>query len=116
MLLVHDGKDIYLERRPSSGIWGGLWSLPEVTDAQASEDWCNTWLDASTAEVTRWQILRHGFSHYDLDIEPIEVRIDVAASTLASNVADNADKLWHPLAQAADVGLPAPVRALLEQL
>ena len=34
----HDGH-VYLERRPEAGIWGGLWSLPEV-DGVAVEAWC----------------------------------------------------------------------------
>lgn len=124
MLLLHDGEEIYLERRPSSGIWGGLWSLPEITDPDDLKAWVEVRLgisfaagpEAPSAAVGRWPMLRHSFSHYDLDIEPIEVRVDAIEPSLARNVADNADKLWHPLQRTTEVGLPAPVRTLIEQL
>jgi len=129
MLLVHDDKDIYLERRPASGIWGGLWSLPELDDAQALEAWYRSSfgllspaaINVSSDYVVRLPILRHSFSHYDLDIEPIEVRLRVNAdtptsATSAHHVADSADRLWHPLNQLEELGLPAPVRTLIGQL
>ena len=87
----HDGH-VYLERRPEAGIWGGLWSLPEV-DGLAVEDWCAERLCTAAASTDAWETLRHSFSHYDLDIQPIVVRV---ASPL-SKVADTGDATWHRL-------------------
>jgi A/G-specific adenine glycosylase len=39
MVLAVSGGFIYLERRPPAGIWGGLWSLPELSKGQVG-DWC----------------------------------------------------------------------------
>ena len=39
MVLASTGGEVYLERRPEAGIWGGLWSLPEIGD-ETVEDWC----------------------------------------------------------------------------
>jgi A/G-specific adenine glycosylase len=110
VLASHDGQ-VYLERRPESGIWGGLWSLPEVNE-RSVEDWCRERLARGPAEVERWTVLRHSFSHYDLDIQPILVRIEAPLR----KVADFDDARWHPLDHKLPGGVAAPVSQLLEQL
>jgi A/G-specific adenine glycosylase len=108
VLAVADGA-VYLERRPASGIWGGLWSLPEVSDVDA---WCSERLDAATVDAEAWDTLRHSFSHFDLDITPIVVRIDA----VSSRVADCADSTWHRLDTAPPGGVAAPVSKLINTL
>ncbi len=112
MLLIHRDGDLYLERRPAAGIWGGLWSLPELDDANDAADWCSRKLKAEPGETRRWETLRHSFSHYDLDIQPLEVRLDAPSS----NLADSDNELWYPLGRSSGVGLAAPVRTLIERL
>ncbi len=73
VLAVNDGS-VYLERRPPAGIWGGLWSLPEIDGADVG-DWCRQTLNSSGDSVEAWDTLRHSFSHYDLDIRPVVVRL-----------------------------------------
>ena len=66
-----------VERRPPRGVWGGLWSPPE-RDADAS---VLGFLDqagiaaALVDDVQAAGVFRHGFSHYDLDVEPVYVRL-----------------------------------------
>ena len=110
VLACHDGQ-VYLERRPESGIWGGLWSLPEVNGTSV-EDWCRERLAGKPGQIESWQVLRHSFSHYDLDIQPIVVRIEAPLS----KVADFADAGWHPLDNELPGGVAAPVSKLIEQL
>ena len=110
VLACHDGQ-VYLERRPESGIWGGLWSLPEVNGTSVA-DWCRERLAREPGEPEEWQVLRHSFSHYDLDIRPIVVRIEAPLS----KVADFADALWHPLDNDPPGGIAAPVSILIGQL
>ena len=106
----HDGC-VYLERRPESGIWGGLWSLPEV-QGDAVEDWCRDNLASSAADTEAWGLLRHSFSHYDLDIQPIVVRVD----TPLCKVADSDDATWHRIGDDPPGGMAAPVHKLIERL
>ena len=110
LLASHDGH-VYLERRPESGIWGGLWSLPEVA-GEDIEDWCRDRLERKPRSVEEWQVLRHSFSHYDLDIRPIVVRIGAPLS----KVADGNDSTWHQLGNDLPGGMAAPVSKLIEQL
>ena len=74
MILANANGQVYLERRPEAGIWGGLWSLPELGE-QSISDWCNEVLGSTATQTSSWSVLRHSFSHYDLDIQPIVVRV-----------------------------------------
>jgi A/G-specific adenine glycosylase len=110
VLAVSDGA-VYLERRPPAGIWGGLWSLPEL-DGKTLDEWCRNRFDADNGPTESWQTLRHRFSHFDLDIEPVVVRIDARSRT----VADNGDATWHPLDASPPGGIAAPVQKLITTL
>jgi A/G-specific adenine glycosylase len=110
VLASHDGR-VYLERRPESGIWGGLWSLPEVNGVEIA-DWCRERLAHDAGQIDEWDVLRHSFSHYDLDIRPIVVRVDRPLR----KVADCDDARWHRLDNQLPGGMAAPVSKLIERL
>jgi A/G-specific adenine glycosylase len=108
VLAVADGA-VYLERRPATGIWGGLWSFPEVSDVG---EWCARKFNTDAEETESWDTLRHSFSHYDLDIAPVVVRIDAASS----KVADYDDSAWYRPGDEPPGGIAAPVMRLIETL
>jgi len=111
MLLLRDGDTVMLEKRPPSGIWGGLWSLPEAADeaslAQLARDF------GAGADVSPLAPLTHVFTHFRLDIEPRIAEFD-RASKIAN--ARDADTVWMSLNELDAYGVPAPVRKLLEGL
>ncbi len=121
MLLVQHGAEVYLERRPASGIWGGLWSFPELDSGypesqnnSSSEisEWCERRLNLLPEEIVRWQVVRHSFTHFDLDIEPIVVRIE----RNPRRVADSDGQVWYNLQSPQVLGIAAPVSNLLAEL
>jgi len=112
MLLAHFDGALFLEKRPPAGIWGGLWSLPEVGDAALIADWCIEKLAAQADTLTEWPMLRHSFSHYDLDIRPVVVRLQGASA----KVSDSDTGRWIPFGESAGIGVAAPVRKLLDTL
>ena len=103
---------MYLERRPASGIWGGLWSLPELKSDEDLGNWCLDRLKANPSETDRWDTLRHSFSHYDLDIQPIAVRLE----QIHCEVADSDTTLWYKPGADHQIGLAAPVAKLIQSL
>lgn len=112
MLLALANGAVYLERRPATGIWGGLWSLPELAADKDVVDWCEQELNTRPAGLDHWHILRHSFSHYDLDIQPIVVRLPVQSST----VRDTGDKIWYEIGSPPPGGMAAPVNKLIQTL
>ncbi len=112
MILVLADEAVYLERRPPSGIWGGLWSFPELEPQQDVSSWCREKLKAAPVELQQWPTVRHSFTHYDLDIVPITVRLQCISGT----VADTDDQMWYEFESPQQVGIAAPVTGLLEKL
>ncbi|MFK7976235.1 MAG: A/G-specific adenine glycosylase [Halioglobus sp.] len=104
--------ELWLEQRPASGIWGGLWCFPETESIEA----------ATTLAVDRWSEsalaaeslpeFRHTFSHYHLDITP--VLIDLAREPEA--IMEGTGQLWYNVREPAQVGLAAPVAKLLKAI
>jgi A/G-specific adenine glycosylase len=111
MLLAICDDAVYLERRPPAGIWGGLWSLPELADGRV-EDWCDLNRISFDGRIDFWETLRHSFSHYDLDIRPVVVRVDA----VSRKVADGDDATWHRPDESPPGGIAAPVQKLINSL
>lgn len=111
LMLLHRYRDqLLLYRRPPSGIWGGLWSLPEIDDESQIETWQQGFLSATQpAKIIRKNVLRHQFTHYSLDISLAVIELE----QLPSSIADRDNHAWVPLAQLSEYGLPTPVRKLL---
>ena len=110
-LLLRDADgNVLLERRPPSGIWGGLWCLPEV-DGDAG-DWIRARLGAAPGEIRERPPIEHGFTHFDLEIRPRDAMVAEAAGA----VADDAGLRWHTPRDLGRAGLPAPFRKLLDAL
>jgi A/G-specific adenine glycosylase len=112
MLLAHFDGALYLEKRPPSGIWGGLWSLPEIDERTSVADWCKLSFAAELESQNEWPVLRHSFSHYDLDIRPIEVRLRNASR----KVAETDGTRWVSVDESSRIGLATPVRKLVDTL
>lgn len=111
MLLLTCGNRVLLERRPPAGIWGGLWSLPEMPADADAADWCRRELGTAPRSQQQWPALRHSFSHFHLDIQPL--RLEIAAET---RIADNASRRWVEFEREPDFGLAAPIKKLLTRL
>jgi A/G-specific adenine glycosylase len=102
---------VYLERRAGDGIWGGLFSLPEFAAEDDILAWCERTLAARALAVERWEPLRHSFSHYDLDITPVAVRLDAPAA-----LADTDAAVWYRVGEAPRFGIAAPVLRLIDKV
>jgi A/G-specific adenine glycosylase len=107
MLIALRGGKVLLSRRPPTGIWGGLWALPEFPSTAAAESWCASCFTGPCVTLAPLAPLRHVFTHFDLDIQPLAVECSGIG-----RVAE-ADWSWYDPTAPAEVGLPAPVRILV---
>ncbi|MGB3290294.1 MAG: A/G-specific adenine glycosylase [Burkholderiaceae bacterium] len=110
MLILTAEDAVLLERRPSPGIWGGLWSLPQYEDQQALATACANW-GLSPASAQKMAGLVHVFSHFRLHIEPWYLRADapIAAEPAPAQA-------WIPVSDLPATALPAPVKKILDGL
>ena len=110
MLLHRYDEQILLWRRPPSGIWGGLWSLPEVDEASAIELWQQSFLSTVQApDAVQQNVIHHQFSHYSLDISLAIIELE----QLPASISDTDNYSWVATRDIVNHGLPTPVRKIL---
>ena len=164
VVLIHTGHgDLLLERRPPAGIWGGLLSLPEIPDAEATgpapaeskrphstgpdpagagttagaatgadaghtaahgpADWCRDTFGVVVERTRGLEPIEHSFTHFDLTLEPIAIRVagparDAACGTVdgAAAVLETDRWLWYNTARPLPGGMAAPIEKLIRTL
>ena len=110
LLLAQDSQGrISLGKRPSTGIWAGLYSPPVFEDAAALEAAVQARWPQGGVELEHQPAFLHVLTHRDLHLHPVLVRVD------AVHAAEPAADDWYTRALWTDLGLPAPVRKLLER-
>ncbi|MBI3523138.1 MAG: A/G-specific adenine glycosylase [Betaproteobacteria bacterium] len=108
VLLLLDGDKVLLERRPPSGIWGGLLSLPELPVGADPLAYAARTLGC---EVTRFMTLpplHHSFTHFHLTLLPLS-----GAAKLLPHTAEAAGHCWLGSVEIGAAALPAPIRKIL---
>lgn len=112
-LIIRNTKaEILIERRPPSGIWGGLWATP-VSDAEESLESCAGRYGLHPQRGIVLPSIKHIFTHFELIITPHEFSGQSESATLR----ENAQQQWLSLHRERQwPGLPTPLRKLLHQL
>ena len=107
---VRENGDVLLERRPESGVWGGLWCLPEFPSVTEAAEYARRIL-AAPARPVPLAAVAHAFTHFDLVMTPL-----LAHCSGSSAAPDPARRQWYRARAPAKLGLPAPIRLLLARL
>lgn len=107
MLLIEGDAGTLLIRRPTEGIWGGLWCLPECRLDEDPRTWAQAELGLDIAPEDPAPTLQHEFTHYRLTIHPLPARLRAGFPVQAI------EHLWYNAGTAATSGVPAPVQRLL---
>lgn len=107
LLLLHEAQ-VLLERRPPAGIWGALWSLPELAQDGSPEEVCRMRFGVHAGTLTRLPSIEHGFTHFRLRIHPLRVEVRSVEPR-----AEEAGRVWLPVAEAIGAAIPVPVRRIL---
>ncbi|MGH8208834.1 MAG: A/G-specific adenine glycosylase [Steroidobacteraceae bacterium] len=110
LVAMREDGSVLLERRPESGVWGGLWCLPEFDTATVARSYMQS-LQPVQGEPRALGCIEHAFTHFDLLITPLLARCAGSAGVM-----DGTQNVWYNIRAPARVGLPAPVKTLLEQL
>lgn len=109
LMVIRHGRDVLLVKRPASGIWGGLWSLPEAEgDSMAA---CLRLTGQAPVRVEELQGFTHTFTHFRLAILPLVLALDARPT-----VAAEPGMIWMDHAEAIGAAIPKPVKSILEKL
>jgi A/G-specific adenine glycosylase len=112
LIIENPQKQILLTRRPPTGIWGGLWSLPELEDGSQLDSYLQTNHQLNVQHKEIWPMLKHQFSHFELKITPVYVQVEYAPAMIKEMASEA--MVWYNTRQSPPGGLPAPVAKLLQ--
>ncbi len=101
---TRDGS-VWLEKRPTPGVWAGLYCLPVFESRDALVAALPARAQRALCDEAAFV---HVLTHKDLHLHPVGV-------TLARAALENRDGKWFTPEQWPQLGLPAPVRKLLAQ-
>ena len=110
-MVQNDAGEILLQRRPESGIWGGLWSFPECPLEADVVDWIADKFGSEVVLVTRAPELRHTFTHFHLSIVPVHLLLRQDGQAIR----DQGAAQWLAPGAATSLSLAAPVRRLIDE-
>ncbi|MEO8738119.1 MAG: A/G-specific adenine glycosylase [Casimicrobiaceae bacterium] len=108
VLLLERRGEVLLERRPATGIWPGLWSLPEADTEIDVVRHCQQRFGADVVAGAPLLAIEHAFTHYRLTLTPRPCAVQRWPKR-----AEEPGWLWLPLADVAGAALPAPIKKLL---
>nr|WP_283711185.1 A/G-specific adenine glycosylase [Pseudoalteromonas prydzensis] len=108
-LIVQCDEQVLMEKRPNSGIWGGLFSFFEFEQkAQLDAFLAQQGLALTTDAL---EPFTHVFSHFELTINPHVLKL-----AKIPDVVNERQLVWYPLDQSIEVGLAAPTKKLVKQI
>ena len=110
LIIENPAGEVLLERRPPSGVWGGLWCPPQCPEAAEPGAWVADRLGLKAVAMTAWAPLHHTFTHFRLEMHPHHLRVKAPGGS----VLDGDRLLWYKQSHnRPPVGLAAPVARLL---
>lgn len=111
VLVLREAKKVLLEQRPPSGIWGGLYSLPELATGETVADGLLRLLGhAEAPDSVELPKVLHVFTHFKLSLQPELIEVRPAPKAQAPGMR------WVALDALDEIGLPTPIRKILASL
>ncbi|WP_207060797.1 A/G-specific adenine glycosylase [Motiliproteus sp. SC1-56] len=109
LVLVNANEEVLLQQRPPSGLWGGLWGFPQYETPEQLQAEADVQGWGQSEPLAGWV---HTFSHFQLEINPVQMRLQGAAQQLE----EAAPSRWVAPERPGQIGLAAPVVRLLKTL
>ncbi len=107
-LVFHHKNKLFLEQRPPSGIWGGLFALPWFESMTELESFLSNSKIKMQSLHPLWE-MNHTFTHFKLTLKFIEVIVSPHAPLPVL------PGQWYKETQLQGVGLPTPIQKFLHR-
>ena len=104
------GGQILLVKRPQTGVWAGLMSLPEFESEQALSAWIEE-LAGQQQTLVHQPVVKHALTHFDWFLQPVQWK--TRSVTIDGAELRRMEARWVSLDQLDQVGLPAPFKKML---
>lgn len=109
-LLLHTKQNrIYLEKRPPTGIWGGLWCLPSIDANICPTQYINQTYALDTQTPKELLKIKHTFSHFHLHILAWSLESKPRSNMVAEETGG-----WFDIQEIAGLGIAKPVSLIIE--
>jgi A/G-specific adenine glycosylase len=110
LLVLRHMNRIWLQQRPMTGLWGGLWGFYEAEDIQGLQPWLEKWTEDS--ELQELMSFRHTFSHFHLDITVVSHELNQPPTAQVNEKNEG----WFALNENNSIGLAAPTKRIIDEL
>lgn len=111
-LLLHNPEgEVLLQKRPPTGIWGGLWSFPEFTDETQAEEWLQAHFTQTLPLSGQLPTQTHTFSHYRLHLQLLRLTLH----TSPARIMEGNGWLWYKAGTEFGGGLSAAARTFFQK-
>ena len=112
LLLINANNEVFIIKRPPSGIWGGLWSLPQFDSYSHAQQWYEQYFSITLPTATEEGHFSHTFSHFRLQAQTLLIN----QSTPIKRVMEGTPSLWYNSNTTFTGGFPAPIKTLLKRI
>ncbi len=113
LLIQNSSNEVFMQKRPPVGIWGGLWCFPQFENRENAIEWLNKNCAYNINEAVEIPTFTHTFSHFKLHIQALKIPYK---TPIKLAVMESDDRLWYNINKEFDGGLAAPVSQLLDLL
>lgn len=110
-LVLHNAEQwIYLEKRPPSGLWGGLWCLPSIEYSLCPVKFIETEYDLKGGAPIPLIEFKHKFTHVTLEIKALSIQTQAQGNKLSE-----CRGKWFTKKQLTTLGLAKPTIQILSK-
>ncbi len=109
LLMYNEGSQyIYLEKRPPTGLWGGLWCLPSIDMNECPITYISETYMLQTENLQELMSMKHSLSHFHLRIKALSVQTSQTTNSLAKFSGG-----WFTLNETSSLGLAKPMSTII---
>lgn len=109
VVIKNNKNEVALAKRPSQGIWGGLWCFPEKSETENLNAALALVGRRKAKSIIKMDSFHHKLSHIDFKIFPVVVGVTGKTKAIGPIA-------WHKLGQELTVGVPKPVNKIIDKL